>query len=65
LRIEFVFVEKAIATAVCANTLVKAGSKGVLEFSLVWDMPKIHFHNKNTNYSRYFVFIFETREHFI
>ncbi|XP_011497450.1 PREDICTED: non-lysosomal glucosylceramidase [Ceratosolen solmsi marchali] len=46
--------KKSIATAVCANTLVKSGSSGTLEFSVVWDMPKIHFHNKNTNYSRYY-----------
>ncbi|XP_058791221.1 non-lysosomal glucosylceramidase [Phymastichus coffea] len=53
---------KPIATAVCADTLVKAGSSGVLEFCLVWDMPKIHFYFKQKTYHRYYTKYFSPKE---
>ncbi|XP_015605113.1 non-lysosomal glucosylceramidase [Cephus cinctus] len=47
-----------IAAAVSARTLVKDGSTSVLEFSLVWDMPKIHFHYKMREYLKYYTKFF-------
>ena len=51
-RVSFFTTEKAVGTAVCADTLVKAGCSRVLEFSLAWDMPKIHFHFKQRAHLR-------------
>lgn len=41
-----------IACAVCARVLVPALSAKILEFALVWDMPKIHFLLKNKDHIR-------------
>ncbi|OXU32049.1 hypothetical protein TSAR_002854 [Trichomalopsis sarcophagae] len=49
---------KPIATAVCADTLVKAGSSGLLEFSLAWHMPKIQFFFKKKDHLRYYTQFF-------
>ncbi|XP_014203632.1 non-lysosomal glucosylceramidase [Copidosoma floridanum] len=46
--------KKPIATAVCADSLVEAGSSVVLEFCLTWDMPRIHFYYKRKSYYRYY-----------
>ena len=37
-----------LAIAVCVNVKVKANSQEKIDFSLVWNMPKIHF-NENPN----------------
>lgn len=43
-----------IACAVCARVLVPALSTKILEFSLVWDMPRIHFPLKSKDHIRYY-----------
>lgn len=45
--------EQVIGAAVCSRIFVKSNDKSELEFSLVWDMPKIHFHCKMREYLRW------------
>ncbi|XP_049963211.1 non-lysosomal glucosylceramidase [Schistocerca serialis cubense] len=45
---------KQLASAVCAKTTVPKCESREVEFALVWDMPKIHFHGKAKEYYRYY-----------
>ncbi|XP_034935399.1 non-lysosomal glucosylceramidase [Chelonus insularis] len=43
-----------VACAVCAFVRVQSNKSREIEFSLVWDMPKIRFHNGLKEYLRYY-----------
>ncbi|XP_062545738.1 non-lysosomal glucosylceramidase [Armigeres subalbatus] len=45
---------KDVAVAVSAQILVQSESSSDLEFSLVWDMPKIHFGKKAKEFYKYY-----------
>ncbi|KAF7989594.1 hypothetical protein HCN44_008268 [Aphidius gifuensis] len=51
--------EKDIACGVCANTRLKVNETRDVEFSLVWNMPKIHFFKKKHEYMRYYTKFFK------
>ncbi|XP_075215795.1 non-lysosomal glucosylceramidase [Lycorma delicatula] len=46
-----------LGVAVCTQTSVSAGSTNTVEFSLVWDMPKIFFHGAYVH-RRYYTKVF-------
>ena len=41
-----------LAIAVCAQIKVKAGSREIIEFCLVWNMPNISFAGNQKQYKR-------------
>ncbi|XP_011314940.1 non-lysosomal glucosylceramidase [Fopius arisanus] len=53
---------KDIACGVCASIRVKADEMQELEFSIVWDMPKIQFAGKAQEYSRYYTKYFNNMD---
>lgn len=50
--------KQAIGAAVCSRIFVKSNEQRELEFSLVWDMPKVNFHCKMREYLRYYTKFF-------
>ena len=47
-----------LASAVCAQTLIPGKSVSTLEFNLIWDMPKINFHENKKQYWKYYTRFF-------
>ncbi|XP_046661993.1 non-lysosomal glucosylceramidase isoform X2 [Homalodisca vitripennis] len=47
-------VGREVACAVCAYVEVPPGNMKTLEFALVWDMPRIHFHLNTKEHYRYY-----------
>lgn len=45
---------KDVAVAVSAQILLQSETSSELEFSLVWDMPKIHFTKRSKEYYKYY-----------
>ncbi|XP_043279338.1 non-lysosomal glucosylceramidase [Venturia canescens] len=54
--------KKETACAVCASTFVAAGETRDAEFSLVWDMPKIHFVDNRREWMRFYTTYFHDDE---
>lgn len=53
-----IHIAKDVAVAICGQVTVDAQSDASdIEFALVWDMPRIHFHKKVKQYSRYLFLI--------
>lgn len=44
---------KDVGIAVCGQIKANAQSEMDIEFVLAWDMPRIHFHKKIKQYSRW------------
>ncbi|XP_063981220.1 non-lysosomal glucosylceramidase isoform X1 [Diachasmimorpha longicaudata] len=51
---------KDIACGVCASTRVKADETREIDFTLSWDMPKIHFGDKSREYFRFYTKYFSS-----
>lgn len=45
---------KEVGVALCADFTVEPSSREIVEFGLVWDMPKIHFPKKLNTYNRFY-----------
>lgn len=45
---------KDLAVALCSQVVVKPGEQQDIEFTLVWDMPIIHFTKKVKEYSKFY-----------
>lgn len=50
-----------MSIAVCAQIKVKAGSKGNVEFSLVWNMPNISFTSNTIKYKKFYTRYFSEK----
>lgn len=45
---------KDVGVAICGQVLVKPGTQTDVEFSLVWDMPKVKFSKSEKEHTRYY-----------